>query len=66
MTRDRQVKAYLALAANCIQLAQEANDKQSRLSLLDLARGWLAIAEGEIGSSDAGGDQRGARHAKEA
>ena len=45
MTRDGRVNTYLALAARCIQLAQETDDKASKLSLLDLARGWLAMAE---------------------
>ena len=39
------VDAYRKHAANCIRLAQETNDTDSRLSLLDMARAWLALAD---------------------
>jgi hypothetical protein len=39
------VDGYTKHAANCIRLAQETNDTDSKLSLLDMARAWLALAE---------------------
>jgi hypothetical protein len=41
----RRVDTYLVIAAKCIQLAQETDDNRSKLSLLDMARAWLAMAE---------------------
>ena len=35
---------YRAHAATCVQLAQQISDQQSKLSLLGLARAWLALA----------------------
>ena len=35
---------YRAHAAACVQLAQQASDQQSKLSLLGMARAWLALA----------------------
>jgi len=35
----------LVVAGRCIQFAQETDDRASKISLLDLARGWLAMAE---------------------
>jgi hypothetical protein len=34
---------YRAHAAECVQLAQRINDPQSKSSLLDMARAWLAL-----------------------
>ena len=45
MSSDGRVDTYLVIAAKCIELAQESDDARIKLSLLDLARGWLAIAE---------------------
>jgi hypothetical protein len=45
MTSNGRVDTYLMIAARCIELAQVADDNRSKLSLLDLARGWLAMAE---------------------
>jgi hypothetical protein len=35
---------YRAHAATCVQLAQQIGDQQSKLSLLGMARAWLALA----------------------
>jgi hypothetical protein len=43
MLRDGQVEAYRVSAAQCIQLAQKTDDAQSKLTLLDMARAWLAL-----------------------
>ena len=34
---------YRAHAAECVRLAQQTNDPQSKGSLLDMARAWLAL-----------------------
>jgi hypothetical protein len=34
---------YRAHAAECVRLAQQTNDPQSKSSLLDMARAWLAL-----------------------
>jgi hypothetical protein len=39
------VEEYLVQAARCIKIVQETDDMASKLSLLDLARGWLGMAE---------------------
>ena len=39
---------YRAHAAECVRLAQLTNDPQSKSSLLDMARAWLAlVTQGE-------------------
>jgi hypothetical protein len=39
---------YRAHAAECVRLAQQTADPQSKSSLLDMARAWLAlVAQGE-------------------
>jgi len=39
---------YRAHAAECVRLAQQTNDPQSKSSLLDMARAWLAlVTQGE-------------------
>jgi hypothetical protein len=39
---------YRAHAAECVRLAQQIADPQSKGSLLDMARAWLAlVAQGE-------------------
>jgi hypothetical protein len=35
---------YRAHAAECVRLAQQTNQPQSKKSLLDMARAWLALA----------------------
>ena len=35
---------YRAHAAQCVRLAQLTNDPQSKRSLLNMARAWLALA----------------------
>lgn len=34
---------YRAHATECVRLAQQTNDPQSKKSLLDMARAWLAL-----------------------
>jgi len=34
---------YRAHAATCIQLAQQTDDPQSKIALLDMARAWLNL-----------------------
>jgi hypothetical protein len=43
MLRDGQVEAYRVRAAQCIQLAQKTDDAHNKLTLLDMARAWLAL-----------------------
>jgi hypothetical protein len=39
---------YRAHAAECVRLAQQTADPQSKISLLDMARAWLAlVTQGE-------------------
>jgi hypothetical protein len=45
MTSEGRVDTYLVVAAKCIELAQLTNDTRNKLSLLDMARAWLALAE---------------------
>jgi hypothetical protein len=42
---DGRIDGYLVQAANCVRLAQITEDPARKLSLLDLARAWVAIAE---------------------
>jgi hypothetical protein len=35
---------YRVHAATCVKLAQQTEDTASKLSLLDMARAWLALA----------------------
>jgi hypothetical protein len=42
---------YRARAAECVRLARQTNDPQSKSSLLDMARAWLAlVTQGEKNS----------------
>jgi hypothetical protein len=42
---------YRAHAAECVRLAQKTSDPQSKSSLLDMARAWLAlVTQGEKSS----------------
>ena len=42
---------YRAHAAECVRLAQKTNDPQSKSSLLDMARAWIAlVTQGEKNS----------------
>lgn len=45
MTSDGRINTYLVIAAKCIELAQVTDDNRRKLSLLDMARAWLAVAE---------------------
>jgi hypothetical protein len=39
------IEEYRANAAKCIGLAQNTPDIQSKLALLEMARGWLLLAD---------------------
>jgi hypothetical protein len=45
ITRDGRVNTYLVIAAKCMELAQVTDDNKRKLSLLDMARAWLTVAE---------------------
>jgi hypothetical protein len=45
MTSDGRVDTYLVVAAKCMELAQLTDDLRNKLSLLEMARAWLAMAE---------------------
>jgi hypothetical protein len=42
---DGRADVYLVQAARCLKLAQGSHDTANKLTLLDLARAWLTIAE---------------------
>jgi hypothetical protein len=44
---------YRAHAAECVRLAQQTNDPQSKGSLLDMARAWLALVNQGQKNNDA-------------
>ena len=44
---------YRAHAAECVRLAQKTSDPQSKSSLLDMARAWLALVTQSEKNSDA-------------
>jgi hypothetical protein len=44
---------YRAHAAECVRLAQTTSDPQSKSSLLDMARAWLALVTQSEKNSDA-------------
>jgi hypothetical protein len=44
MLRDGQADVYRVHAAQCVLLAQKADDPESKLALLDMARSWQALA----------------------
>ena len=46
-----QAEEYQPRAAQCVQLAQAATDPNSKLKLLEMARGWLTLAEQAIKNS---------------
>jgi hypothetical protein len=44
MTNDK-IDQYRSHAAKCISVAQNTPDIQSKLTLLEMARGWLLLAD---------------------
>lgn len=46
---------YRAHAEQCLELAEEAEDRSSKLHWLCLAEGWLLLSEGFTGKSIRGG-----------
>ena len=47
-------REYRAHAAKCVRLAQRTNNAESKSSLLDMARAWLAlVTQGEKNSEAA-------------
>jgi hypothetical protein len=45
MTSSEQAGLYRLHAAECIDLAQQSTDPESRLALLDMARSWRMLAD---------------------
>lgn len=41
----RRVDEYRRFAAECLEMAQTADDEQRRSILLQMAQGWLALAQ---------------------
>jgi hypothetical protein len=45
LTGVGQVDAYKVRAGQCVQLARSATDSKAKLTLLEMARAWLLLAE---------------------
>jgi len=52
MAQASQVDGYQQSATKCVQLAQTTSDLQAKLTLLEMARAWLALAEQAIKNSE--------------
>jgi hypothetical protein len=52
MAQASQADAYQQRATQCVQLAQHTSDHQAKLTLLEMARAWLALAEQAIKNSE--------------
>jgi hypothetical protein len=52
MHSDKLVATYQLNAANCIEIAQRTTDPKSRLTLLAMAKSWLALAERAVKNSE--------------
>jgi len=48
---DHQVELYQANASKCARLAQNASDIHSRLTLLNMTRAWLLLADRALKNS---------------
>ncbi len=51
MVPDSQADAYQSRAAECVRLAHTATDPGAKLTLLEMARAWLVLAEQAIKNS---------------
>ena len=45
MPRDGRGEVYRVYAATCVMLAQQMDDPQSKVALLNMAQAWLALAD---------------------
>jgi hypothetical protein len=45
MPDDGREEMYKVHAAACLEIARNADDREGKIALLDLARAWLALAE---------------------
>jgi hypothetical protein len=52
MTGVGQVAAYKLRAGQCVQLARSATDLKAKLTLLEMARAWLLLAELALKNSE--------------
>jgi hypothetical protein len=52
MARIGQVDEYQQRAAQCVQLAHTATDSEAKLTLLDMARAWLALVDQAMKNSE--------------
>jgi hypothetical protein len=52
MAQVGQVGAYQLRAAQCVRLAHAATDPEAKLTLLDMAQAWLALAEQAVKNSE--------------
>jgi hypothetical protein len=52
MTGVGQVDAYKLRAGQCVQLARSATDLNAKLTLLEMARAWLLLAEQAVKNSE--------------
>ena len=50
MSND-QAEGYQANASKCVRLAQKASDIHSKLTLLEMARAWLLLADRALKNS---------------
>jgi len=49
--RNDKAESYQANASKCVRLARNASDIQSRLTLLEMARAWLLLADRALKNS---------------
>jgi hypothetical protein len=45
MQDDGREEMYKVHAAACLEIARNANDREGKIALLDMARAWLVLAE---------------------
>jgi len=49
--RNDKAESYQANASKCVRLAQNASDIHSKLTLLEMARAWLLLADRALKNS---------------
>jgi hypothetical protein len=47
-----RIEEYRRFAAECLKMAQTAEDEQRRSILLQMAQGWLALAQKDEANTD--------------
>jgi len=45
MLGDGREELYKVHAAECLEIARTANNREGKIALLDIARAWLVLAE---------------------